>query len=490
MTITIRALVADPSLNLTIRVGQGCLDQPIGWVAVSELPDPTPWLEGAKLLLTSGMWLRGAQHPETADQWAARLSETGIKAVGFGLQPCFTTMPPEILQAARRHRLTLLEVPPQTPFVAVARWVADRNASEARRHETEALRGQQRLVGAAQSGRRAVVSTLARELRGWVVVLDASHEPTVQAGALEAVDLAGVSEIAETATRNGKHSLLAELQGQPVYLVPLGPVDNRLGTLCVDMRTATASPARRSALVGTAAAILSVLLPTVDASVQQVIVELLLDGDDDSARRVCSASGISLPDPLVAVGLSGPGKYEALERAKALGAWHVPLKVTSAVVLLAEPSMSEARLLPLVEQTKSRAGISALHSCGDVPRAIQEAMSALALARNSRHSMVNYRETTSSGLQGVLSSDTTLQFAATLLSPLEEHPDRELLLTSAAAWVKSHGKWDPAAAALGVHRETLRGRMKRLETTLGLDLDAPQDRLALSLLVEALPWRE
>lgn len=487
MAVTIRALLADPRLGLTVRLGHEGLDQEVGWVAVSELPDPTPWLQGAELLLTSGMWLTdSARRAHLADKWASRLAAAGAKAAGFGIEPWFTEVPPEILQAVRRHRLTLLEVPARTPFVAVDRRVADLHASETRRHEAEVVRSQQRLVRAAQRGRAAVVATLAQELRGWVVVLDATHAPSEQAGALDADAVAGLRHIADEAAGSGKHSLLTALQGQPVYLVPLGPIDNRQGTLCVDGRSLAEDPAQRSGIVGAAAAVLSVLESTADASVQQVIVELLLADDSASARRVCKASGISLPDPLVAVGLSGPKRHQALARAVSLGAWRVPTRSATTVVVLAAPGIIETRLPTLVEQTGTRAGVSSPHSPKDVPRAIQEAMSSLTLAREGRR-VVSYPETTSSGLKGVLGSESTRQFVAALFSPLEGHPDRQLLLTSASAWVHAHGRWDPAAEALSIHRETLRGRMKRLATTLSLDLDVPQDRLALSLAIQSLP---
>ena len=75
MAVIIRALVADPKLHLSVRVGKEGLDQPVGWVAVSELPDPTPWLQGAELLLTSGMWLKESAHRDAAaDEWAERLA--------------------------------------------------------------------------------------------------------------------------------------------------------------------------------------------------------------------------------------------------------------------------------------------------------------------------------------------------------------------------------------------------------------------------------
>ena len=44
-------------LRLTVRVPGAGLDRPVRWVAVSELEDPGPYLEGGELLLTTGMRL-------------------------------------------------------------------------------------------------------------------------------------------------------------------------------------------------------------------------------------------------------------------------------------------------------------------------------------------------------------------------------------------------------------------------------------------------
>ncbi|HEX2316612.1 MAG TPA: helix-turn-helix domain-containing protein, partial [Thermomonospora sp.] len=46
-----------------------------------------------------------------------------------------------------------------------------------------------------------------------------------------------------------------------------------------------------------------------------------------------------------------------------------------------------------------------------------------------------------------------------------------------------------AAAAAGVHRETLRARVRRVGELAGLDLDKAVDRLALSLALKVPPAR-
>jgi purine catabolism regulator len=486
VTVTIRTLLRERDLGLAVLTGGESLDQEIRWVAVSELPDPTPWLDGAELLLTSGMWLSGSDdRTRGAEAWACDLARAGTRAVGFGLRPWFETAPEEVVQAARHYGVTLLQVPPSTPFVAVDRRVADLRALAERREEAAVVRSQQRLVSAAQQGPESVVGALARELGGWVLVLDGSHETTGRSGDPHDLDLNAVRALAHEAATASRHSLLGEAGGVPVYVVPLGPSHNRQGTLCVDGRSIAANAARRAGLVGAAAAVLSVMFSRTDRSVQRVVVELLLAGDEALARRLCAAATVELPGQVVAVALAGPRRREAARRVADLGAWLVPTGSRHLTVLMSDPALASTRIAGLVEQTGARVGVSAQHVPRDLARAVQEAQSSLALASVTRP-VVDFHETASSRLSGVLDSHAAGQLALDLLSPLGSHPDRETLLTSAASWLQAHARWDPAAAALGIHRETLRGRMSRLAQILGLDLNSFHDRLALSLALEAV----
>ena len=49
----LREIVALPELGLAVRAASAHLDRPVRWVAVSELEDPAPFLEGGELLLTT-----------------------------------------------------------------------------------------------------------------------------------------------------------------------------------------------------------------------------------------------------------------------------------------------------------------------------------------------------------------------------------------------------------------------------------------------------
>jgi purine catabolism regulator len=61
---------------------------------------------------------------------------------------------------------------------------------------------------------------------------------------------------------------------------------------------------------------------------------------------------------------------------------------------------------------------------------------------------------------------------------------------SLRAWLAHHGQWDPSAAALGVHRHTLRHRMRTVEELLGRSMDSPGTRSELWLALSVLDGRE
>src|SRR5690606_32371823 len=68
-------------------------------VHVSELIDPTPYLSGGELLLTTGMGLTG--QTAQARAYTARLAGHGTAALGLGLGPLHAEVPPTLVDACR-----------------------------------------------------------------------------------------------------------------------------------------------------------------------------------------------------------------------------------------------------------------------------------------------------------------------------------------------------------------------------------------------------
>src|SRR5262245_6673901 len=53
--LTVKDIFSIPSLQLRVAGGAGGLGNDVRWLHASELPDPTPWLEGGELLLSTGL---------------------------------------------------------------------------------------------------------------------------------------------------------------------------------------------------------------------------------------------------------------------------------------------------------------------------------------------------------------------------------------------------------------------------------------------------
>ncbi|GHA43362.1 hypothetical protein GCM10010372_49140 [Streptomyces tauricus] len=119
--------------------------------------------------------------------------------------------------------------------------------------------------------------------------------------------------------------------------------------------------------------------------------------------------------------------------------------------------------------------------------AYKQAEQALSVARRRGRVLVEHEEVATGSVVPLLADDAVRAFADGLLRALHEHDatGRGDLVASLRAWLSRHGQWDAAAADLGVHRHTLRYRMRRVEEILGRSLDDPDVRMELWLALKA-----
>ena len=90
-------------------------DAPVRWVHITELPDPTPWLSGGELLLTTGIQLDTA---ERRRQFLRRLSAT--TSPGSASAPgSITPSCRDLLETADALGFPVFEVPYELPFIAL-----------------------------------------------------------------------------------------------------------------------------------------------------------------------------------------------------------------------------------------------------------------------------------------------------------------------------------------------------------------------------------
>jgi purine catabolism regulator len=114
MELTVESLIAE--LGLELASGHDAAKTHVRWVHSTELPDPTPWLRGGELLLTTGMQLKG---PKAQRELIERLADHEIAGLGFGTGFAHKRLPAALLTAASKRSFPLFEVPYELPFIAI-----------------------------------------------------------------------------------------------------------------------------------------------------------------------------------------------------------------------------------------------------------------------------------------------------------------------------------------------------------------------------------
>ncbi len=114
MELTVESLIAE--LGLELASGHDTAQTQVRWVHSTELADPTPWLRGGELLLTTGIQLEG---PKSQRELIERLADHRIAGLGFGTGFKHKRLPAALLTAARKRSFPLFEVPYELPFIAI-----------------------------------------------------------------------------------------------------------------------------------------------------------------------------------------------------------------------------------------------------------------------------------------------------------------------------------------------------------------------------------
>ncbi len=541
MAPTLRRVTAMASLRLGVLAGGEDLERPVRWVAVSELEDPTPFLEGAELLLTTGMRL----HSADAVPYISRLVARGVAGLGFGVGLSHAVVPESFVEAAAEAGLPLIEIPRNTPFIAIGKAVSELLAAEQYEEISRAFAAQGRLTRAAlqAAGPSAVIDRLAREIDGWALLLDDAGAVRDAAGFVEEVpgvagkpriQVAGKPHIQEDG-RDAAEKARARADGRDAAEKArmLEPELARLRRITSPTSLALATPdehvivqplGRRGffavgrarpftpighTIVNAAGSLLTLALEqgrdqrVAEGRVRSAVLRLLLAGQGRAARETLAAIGGDLPDGPVLVLMCAPDDPEGLAdalpcftapwgksvvalipeekgdhlmaRAAAYGRVGVSAPVRGSALVGGSASARES------DQGGGPAGagdsktIRAVARAVDLADAVDQAERALAAAAP----VARFADLAGEGLLSLLDPVAAASFAAALLAPLRGYGSRADLIESLRAYLACNGHWDAAAQRLGVHRHTLRYRMKRVSELIGRDLDDPAARAEL-----------
>ncbi|MGW0120252.1 PucR family transcriptional regulator ligand-binding domain-containing protein [Streptomyces sp. NPDC003327] len=458
--VPLAALLARRDLGLRLLAGPG--DASLHWVHTSEMADPYPYLLGGELLLTAGVQLSDPA------RYVTRVVEAGAAALGFGVAPVYDTVPSALVEACARHGLPLIEVPPETPFTAVARalWrlMAEARLQELRR-VTEA---QQSLATAAARPAPvpAVLGALASRLGGRAVLFGSDGTESAAAGREVPAETArALRELAGVVgpRPGGPASASGEDGGLRLAAYALGGGDGLTLGVATDRR----NPGDHT-IAGVAVVLLSLLTAPhrgADAAAREgALVRLLL-----GASPAETAAALS-PGPWTVVHARGGDgtPFAAAGLAAALG---TDLVEAGPTVRLLLPPGAAASVQPGWTLGVSAAAAPGAAAPDALLAADAQAARALRRAEATRSPLVRHR---ADGLAGLVDPDEAAAHARVLLAPLSE-PQAETLRT----WLSLHGSWDRTAAALGVHRNTVRQRIARCAVLLDRDLDDADARMEL-----------
>jgi purine catabolism regulator len=510
MPVTLAALVGQPALGLTVLAEPpvpDALDREISWVHTSELVDPTPYLSGGELLLSVGLWLGSgpaADHAAGAHVTAYidRLVRARVAALGFGVGLSHEAVPASLISAADAGGLPLIEVPERTAFIAISRIVWEVLAADQNAELTRTFYAQQELTRAAVgSGAGGLVRRLADRLDGWAVLLDA-------AGSVEHAAPAGAArqgpwlakELERLRDYTTPVSTTLSVDGDQIVVQSLRPGHRTRGFLAVG--TARRPTREQRDVLNTAVSLLTLMLAqatalrTAEYHLRTTIFDLLVDGETDRAVRLAHDLWGGLPpEPLrmLLVGGRPACRDELLEvidsTAASAGERVFFAQLPEyAVVVCSATGRVRGRALAVASSDRLVLGESGDAGLADLDRARREAEQALRAGQRTGRRYTSFAEIGAAGLLGLLATPQAVAFAESLLRPLIEHDvtGRGDLVRSLGAWLEHNGRWDTAAAALGVHRHTLRHRMRRVSELLGRDLDVTAVRMELWAGVQLL----
>ena len=502
-------LLADPTLGL--RLVQSAPEDPqLSWVSTTELLQLADYLEGGELVLTTGVSL-GANDPRWRD-FVAGLSRARIAAIGFGVGVAHERIPAPLVAAASDYRLALVEVPPPTPFIAVSKAASNLLRADEMRAARQALQAHQRLIeGARSSADTASVLASIAQATGRQLALEIGS--AAEGTRVTIASTAGFSASADRAPSAVEIVPLDDEQQARILVAagaPIGPEAQAVvaaGAMVLGMNFRGDLAGREDERERWSRLTFALLRDEVDAAAARVFdpgIELVgkfraiaVQGASEQVARWRRAPRQG-PQRLVTAGTPRedgvslawqlcPASETAIAAAQILAAAHDLDMVVGRAFEVGQLSLSRNSAAAL---TASLSRTATLYASPRGPRVLR-AEQATPLIEALLSSETEHSTAASGGLSAASAALGPLALQAA--DPTQEgadprrwRHDHHTLRTTLRTLLEHHGQRTPTAALLGVHRNTLRDRIGRIEQLTGRSLDDPDARaeLWLALRVE------
>lgn len=488
---TLRALLARPDLHLTLasaagNLDEGALDAGIRWVHSTDLADPTPFLTEDVVLLTTGTQFLDDTGAD-AVAYVARLRGRGVLALGFGTEVVRAGIPAALVDACRRARMPLFEVPYRTPFIAIARANADAVAAQAYARRSWALAAQRAISLAAlrPDGLEVTLAELARQLDAWVGLFDAAGSLAREhpAGGLAPGILDRLNgDVGAVLRRGARAGSSLRIDDVPFTLQTLGRGGSLRGVIAI---AAGDLDQEGRGLVTAVVAMAGLALEQrqgwdrARALLRTGVWDSLLTGDPALARRISRDLWGGLPAEPLLVAVADAASAHSHAAAEWLEVRSENRGVFFAVgdegIVLVANVGAGAVIDEFAEATGARVGVSDPTGYAALGAAHERAVRARDFSgarAEEGGSVTHFGELAAGDLVIVLSEGPGRAIAEAAIAPLVAHDGAHgtALVATLRAWLDADASHEAAARALGVHRHTVRARVAHAERILGHEL--------------------
>lgn len=497
---SVAEIIALPALSLS-AITTPRPEAQARWVTTSELDDPSPFLEGGEILLTTGLVERDAA------QWrrfVGQLLDAGVVALGFGVGLSHPDVPGGLRDAATELTLNLFSVPRPVPFIAVSRAVADLLWAAERETDRRALQHQQELTGAAIGGPAELMATLTR-IVGGDAVLCTPDGTTIAgwpaAGLLERA----MPHITRMNAAGIRGSAIDIGRDSRVSVLPVGVGNPAEAYLAVEADSSAAGTQR--AAVTTAVALLSLDRARAraeldaDRRIRAGALSLALQSDIDAARSLLAgtAQSATIPENRARV-VRARGSGATLDRALGLlerDAVELGHPLAARTTLGRESGTAPEQLVAIIQTGDEQlaallellrpleVGIGPAKPLVAISQSDDGARNALAAA-SAVLPVVVWTELARAGVDSLLDAGALTAFTESLLDGVLMRLDAAELIGAIRTFLRHNGHIGPAAESIGVHRNTLRNRLSSAEDVLGRSLNDPQLRSDLWVALKHL----
>jgi DNA-binding PucR family transcriptional regulator len=524
--LTVRALVSE--MGLRLATGEDGADAPVRWVHITELPDPTPFLSGGELLLTTGIQLDSEDRQRG---FIRRLSDHHLAGLGFGTGFDHETLPEALLDEAAALGFPVFEVPYEMPFIALTEKAFTRLVNEQYEVLQRGIGIHKRLerLVLEERGLDEVVRALAAAIGGAVVVISSRGETIASQafrrrlpeGTVDAVRdevLRRAASIGGGSSRDGGEfspdhpevagrslvlPVAARGRGAPQAWLVAARDAGGLGDFeRLILQQATTVVAlelmRQRAMRDTERRLAGDLLAeAVSGGLEERELELRLRPFGVGSRAAVLVFALD-EEPQDGQRTAAEGELDRFLADAGIGALVAALPGLLCAVVDApadvDPIALAGRARDSLEAVvgEVRAAASRVAPAAALRRSFHEARCALeaaALGANgSAPPVASYRDLGAFQLLLSLQDDEALRlYCDSVLGPLEDSSGEygDELMRSLEAFIEQNGQWERAARALFCHRHTLRYRIRRVEQLTGRDLSTARDRIEFWLALRA-----